>query len=190
MASGSVDVLGPPSNLDADTPHADPATNTEQSQPMCESRAEQVVETRAPTSNDTAVMENGPRPLAELCQDQMKEGEEVQASQLHDDLCSTLLNDSLTDPTLSDTTIHPGSSDSAKGSQPESSAAAKPPETDESSSHWVDVLGNGQLMKKVCLSTRAAVWPHHNAPRALFIKVVCFFSRLCSISRTLDHTYG
>ena len=175
MASGSVDVLGPPSNLDADTPHADPATNTEQSQPMCESRAEQVIETRAPTSNDTAVMENGPRPLAELCQDQMKEGEEVQASQLHDDLCSTLLNDSLTDPTLSDTTIHPGGSDSVKGSQPESSAAAKPPETDESSSHWVDVLGNGQLMKKVCLSTRAAVWPHHNAPRALFINVVRSF---------------
>lgn len=144
----SGEVLDTPSNPNVDTPHAEPPTNDEQSQRMCETRAQQVIETTsAPASNDPAVTEKGPRPLAELCQDQVKEGEEVQASQLHDDLCSTLLNGSFSDPTLSDTTIHPGGSDSAKESQPEGSAG-KPPETDESSSRWVDVLGNGQLMKK------------------------------------------
>lgn len=188
----SGEVLDTPSNPNVDTPHAEPPTNDEQSQRMCETRAQQVIETTsAPASNDPAVTEKGPRPLAELCQDQVKEGEEVQASQLHDDLCSTLLNGSFSDPTLSDTTIHPGGSDSAKESQPEGSAG-KPPETDESSSRWVDVLGNGQLMKKVSFwSTWAAVFGlTRNAPRALrLINVVCF-SRLIQISRTKDHMCG
>ena len=143
----SEEPLGTPSSQEADLPHADPPAHSNE-----QNCSGQAVESSALGNSDPTVTvhQNGPKPLAELCQDKVKQGDDVQASQLQDDLCSTLLNGSLFDATLSDTTVPPGSE--STGGNEQQNRTSKPPETstqEEPSSQWIDVLGNGQLMKKV-----------------------------------------
>ena len=152
----SEEALSTQSNQEADLPHAEPpADSSEQNESPCvpSGSEQQAVGTNVRDPVVTAD-ENVPRPLAELCRDQTKQGEYVQISQAHDDLCSTLLNGSVLDPTLSlSDTVVPPSSEHVEESEQES-CISKPPETcsgEETSSQWVDVLGNGQLMKKVPL---------------------------------------
>lgn len=149
MASSGEEVTGTPSNQGADLSHADPLTDDQQSKAVYEPPAVRDTEAPATTSNDRAVTvhEGGQPSQGELCQEQVKQGEDAQASQLSDDLCSTLLNGSAMDATLHDTTTLSKVSECTVESE-QGSGASKLSEAEEPSNQWIDVLGNGQLLKK------------------------------------------